>query len=74
MAAASEGTVEILPLPIAGLMSPLSAPEVSEKLKKLKACAKNWGAKLENPFMALSFFVAFGHTGVETDRSGTCGM
>ncbi len=55
MAAASEGTVEILPLPIAGLMSPLSAPEVSEKLKKLKACAKNWGAKLENPFMALSF-------------------
>lgn len=55
MAAALEGTVEILPLPIAGLMSPLAAPEVSAKLKKLKACVQEWGAKLDNPYMALAF-------------------
>ncbi|MDR3567664.1 MAG: adenine deaminase [Syntrophobacteraceae bacterium] len=55
MAAVCGDRVEILPLPIAGLMSSLSAPEVSEKLKKLKACAKEWGAKLDNPYMALSF-------------------
>ncbi|MDR3557199.1 MAG: adenine deaminase [Syntrophobacteraceae bacterium] len=55
MVAACEGTVEILPLPIAGLMSPLPAPEVSEKLKKLKTCVRDWGAKLDNPYMALSF-------------------
>ncbi len=55
MAAARGGVVEILPLPIAGLMSSLAAPVVSEKLIKLKECAKQWGAKLDNPFMALSF-------------------
>jgi adenine deaminase len=55
MAAVSQDCVEILPLPIAGLMSELGAPEVSAKLKVLKACAKKWGAKLDNPFMALSF-------------------
>ena len=55
MAAALGDSVVVLPLPIAGLMSPLPAPEVSAELKKLKACAKEWGAKLDNPFMALSF-------------------
>jgi adenine deaminase len=55
MAAASEGLVEILPLPIAGLMSALPAPDVSDRLRMLKARVKDWGAKLDNPFMALSF-------------------
>jgi len=55
MAAASEGLVEILPLPIAGLMSALPAPDVSERLRMLKARVRDWGAKLDNPFMALSF-------------------
>lgn len=55
MAAALGGTVETLPLPIAGLMSALPAPEVSSRLEKLKTLVKDWGAKLENPFMALSF-------------------
>ncbi|MGC9194312.1 MAG: adenine deaminase [Syntrophobacteraceae bacterium] len=55
MAAVSQDCVEILPLPVAGLMSELGAPEVSAKLKILKACARQWGAKLDNPFMALSF-------------------
>jgi len=55
MAAALEGRVEILPLPIAGLMSALPAPDVSQRLAKLKATVRNWGAQLDNPFMALSF-------------------
>jgi adenine deaminase len=55
MAAVSQECVEVLPLPIAGLMSELGAPQVSEKLKVLKACARQWGAIPDNPFMALSF-------------------
>ena len=55
MAAAAEGLIEILPLPIAGLMSASPATEVSDKLRRLKALVKAWGAKLDNPFMALSF-------------------
>jgi len=55
MAAASEGLAEVLPLPIAGLMSTLPAPDVSHRLGRLKSLAKDWGARLDNPFMALSF-------------------
>ncbi len=55
MAAALDGQVEILPLPIAGLMSLLPASDVSDRLKVLKSRVKDWGAKLDNPFMALSF-------------------
>ncbi|MHC1728301.1 MAG: adenine deaminase [Syntrophobacteraceae bacterium] len=51
---AREGT-EILPLPIAGLMSAAPASEVSHKLSRLKSLARSWGSTLENPFMALSF-------------------
>lgn len=47
--------VEILPLPIAGLMSDRPLPEVVEKLENLKAKARAWGSPLHNPFMALSF-------------------
>jgi adenine deaminase len=36
-------------------MSALPASEVSHRLGKLKALTKNWGARLDNPFMALSF-------------------
>ena len=55
LAAASDGLIEILPLPIAGLMSELPASEVSGRLRMLKALVRDWGAKLDNPFMALSF-------------------
>ncbi|MGA2733202.1 MAG: adenine deaminase [Syntrophobacteraceae bacterium] len=55
MAAALGGRIEILPLPIAGLMSALPASDISDRLRVLKALLKDWGAKLENPFMALSF-------------------
>lgn len=55
MAAVSKEVVEVLPLPIAGLMSALPASDVSERLRALKTRVKDWGSKLENPFMALSF-------------------
>jgi len=52
--AEQEGT-EILPLPIAGLMSDRPLLEVVERLEKLKTKAKSFGSPLHNPFMALSF-------------------
>jgi adenine deaminase len=55
MAAALGDRIEILPLPIAGLMSPWPAAKVSDRLRVLKTLIRDWGAKLDNPFMALSF-------------------
>ncbi|MFZ0929859.1 MAG: adenine deaminase [Syntrophobacteraceae bacterium] len=55
MAAACGDRIEILPLPIAGLMSALPASDLSDRLRMLKALVRDWGAKLDNPFMALSF-------------------
>ncbi len=54
-AAGPDGKVEFLPLPIAGLMSPGSAPEISERLNRLKKLAMALGTTLANPFMAMSF-------------------
>jgi len=50
-----QADVEILPLPIAGLMSDRPLAEVVERLDSLKAKARTWGSPLHNPFMALSF-------------------
>ncbi|MCK8602556.1 adenine deaminase [Desulfoferrobacter suflitae] len=56
MAVGSEhGDVEVLPLPIAGLMSDKPLIAVVQKLESLKAKARAWGSPLDNPFMALSF-------------------
>ncbi len=44
-----------LPLPIAGLMSDRPAQEVVSRLKVLLAKVRNWGCRLDNPFMTLSF-------------------
>jgi len=44
-----------LPLPIAGLMSDRPAEEVAESLSKLLEKAHVWGARVPNPFIALSF-------------------
>jgi adenine deaminase len=44
-----------LPLPVAGLMSERTLPEVVEGLDKVTAAARRLGSKLEDPFMALSF-------------------
>ena len=52
---AEEGPVELLPLPIAGLMSDAPLEQVVQRLDALKARARDWGSPLHNPFMALSF-------------------
>jgi adenine deaminase len=49
------GTVMILPLPIAGLMSDWPVKRIAEQLEQLKQQARSWGSTLHNPFMALSF-------------------
>ena len=48
-------THALLPLPIAGIMSELDAPEVAEKYTEVDRMAKNMGCKLKSPFMTLSF-------------------
>jgi len=52
---AEDGSLEVLPLPIAGLMSDQALPQVVASLEKLKKMARSWGSPLQNPFMALSF-------------------
>ena len=54
VAVAPDG-VESLPLPIAGLMSDLAAPEVARRYAALDARAKQLGCTLAAPFMTLSF-------------------
>jgi adenine deaminase len=52
---AEGGPLEMLPLPIGGLMSDQPLEGVVERLKALKDLASTWGSTLANPFMALSF-------------------
>lgn len=48
--------IESLPLPIAGLMSPLPIEEVDKRMKRLKDAAKELGASGDiDPFMTLAF-------------------
>lgn len=51
----SQNESEILPLPIAGLMSDKPFLFVAEKYIELDALAKEFGSKLTAPFMTLSF-------------------
>ena len=44
-----------VPLPIAGLMSALEAPAVSEQHRAALAAARELGCRLDDPFMSLSF-------------------
>ena len=44
-----------LPLPIAGLMSEASVPQVNLQLETLHRAAKTLGCKIPDPFMTLSF-------------------
>ena len=53
--AVTESQTEILPLPIAGLMSDEDGYHVSEKYAYLDQMAKNMGSRLTSPFMTLSF-------------------
>jgi adenine deaminase len=49
------GPLEMLPLPLGGLMSDQPLERVVERLAALKGLAGTWGSTLANPFMALSF-------------------
>jgi len=51
----SQGKLEILPLPIGGLMSDKNLPFVYKKLKKMQSAAWAMGCKVKDPFMVLSF-------------------
>lgn len=48
-------TQEILPLPVAGLMSDQEGEKVAESYSSLEKIAKAFGIKLKAPFMTLSF-------------------
>jgi len=50
-----EGKTEILPLPIAGIMTNEDGYITAEKYTKIDALAKHLGTKLQAPFMTLSF-------------------
>ncbi len=52
---ASSGNVEVLPLPIAGIMTNEDGYTIAEKYTRLDAMAKELGTKLHAPFMTLSF-------------------
>ena len=55
-AVAIEGRLTaLLPLPIGGLMSDRPAAEVADALAALRAAARDTGATLANPFLALAF-------------------
>ena len=53
--AKSPAEVEVMPLPIAGLMSDLDGETVGRQYAALDAAAKNLGSTLKAPFMTLSF-------------------
>lgn len=55
IAAVSKNSSKVLPLPIAGIMSPLSCTEVGHAYEEIDAMAKEMGSLLKAPFMSLSF-------------------
>lgn len=50
-----DGRIEILALPIGGLMTDDSPKKVAESLRRLKALTRDTGCVLEEPFLQLSF-------------------
>ncbi|PKP50492.1 MAG: adenine deaminase [Bacteroidetes bacterium HGW-Bacteroidetes-11] len=55
IAVASNGQVEILPLPVAGIMSPSDGYEVAIRYSQINQKVLQLGTKLNAPFMTLSF-------------------
>jgi adenine deaminase len=55
LSVADGGTTDVLPLPIAGLMSAGPCAEVAEVYARLDTAAKQMGSKLRAPYMTLSF-------------------
>jgi adenine deaminase len=47
--------VNMLPLPVAGIMSPDDGYEVAKRYSELNQLVKDLGTKLDAPFMTLSF-------------------
>lgn len=54
-AVSSEGKIQVLPLPIAGLMSAEPIKTVAEKYQQLEKTVRSLGCRLTSPFMTLSF-------------------
>lgn len=55
ISAVSESREEILPLPVAGIMSPNDGYQVAKAYTKIDRLAKEMGSNLNSPFMTLSF-------------------
>ena len=55
LAVSSQNSTEVLPLPIAGLMSDDDAYKVAKRYKELDSLVKQLGSTLQAPFMTLSF-------------------
>lgn len=55
LAAVSADNEEVLPLPIAGLMSDRPGEEVAAHYEKLSRMARDMGSELNSPFMLISF-------------------
>jgi len=55
ISAVSGDREEVLPLPVAGLMSTGDCPTVAERYTRLDRMAKSMGSRLKSPFMTLSF-------------------
>ena len=47
--------IEILPLPVGGIMSDQPAEKVAEEYEKLSQLVRSWGCTMSAPFMTLSF-------------------
>jgi adenine deaminase len=55
IAAVSDGREEILPLPVAGIMSPTDGYQIAEAYTRIDRMSKEMGSNLNSPFMTLSF-------------------
>jgi len=55
ISAAFDGKTEVLPLPVAGIMTNEGGYKTAEKYTKLDKLAKELGSTLHAPFMTLSF-------------------
>jgi adenine deaminase len=54
-ACTADGSSEVLPLPVAGLMATGTCQEVGDAYAKLDTLVKQWGSPLRAPYMTLSF-------------------
>ncbi len=55
ISAVSGKKVEVLPLPVGGIMSPEDGYQVAEAYTRIDRMAKEMGSRLNSPFMTLSF-------------------